>query len=226
MKFWYEDRVEYKNDRVVVKLYDGNTFKKSIVIPTSYYPLNEKYEVFTKNNTEIVSDDKILGIFDEVKYKIGFCYSNSKQLYQKLVAQAIDAKVYCGWLFVGAAEYPVHHCWVVVNGKHLLDLGDDFTVMLSGQNAENFKNASIAETRRLTADFARASKNVPNRVRCAPVGTPTPFLLYVGCECDAERGREIYNQLLKRYPNHECERNCDRNGLNETQRIIRSYGVM
>lgn len=226
MGFWWEDKTTFREDKVVVKLYDNDVFIKSVIVPTNLYPLNDKYKVFTYKNTEPVTDEKILKIFDSVKYKIGHCYQNSEKLVSRLREENINAKCYCGWLFVGASQCPVHHCWVVVDDKHILDMGDDFTVMLSGQNGKNFKGANIKQSRFLVADFARATKNVPNSTRCAPVGTPTPFLLYVGSECEAEQGRLIYNRLIEQYPNHECERNCDKSGLNDTQRIMKQMDLM
>jgi len=74
--------------------------------------------------------------------------------------------------------------------------------------------------------FALAAREVANSVRCAPVGVPTPFMVYVGSECDPDRGRNIYNQLIDQYPNHACQRNCDNNGWNATQKKMRDAGLM
>ena len=98
--------------------------------------------------------------------------------------------------------------------------------MLSGANGEHFKGKSLAEARELMVSFAEQARNVPNSVRCAPVGTPTPFMLYVGCECEAQGGRHIYNKLMRDFPRHECERNCDNSGYNATQRMMKDKGLM
>ena len=93
-------------------------------------------------------------------------------------------------------------------------------------NGEHFKDKSLDEARELMVSFAEAAKKVPNSVRCAPVGTPTPFMLYVGCECSPQDGRNIYNRLIDEFPDHECQRNCDSRGYNATQRMMKEKGLM
>jgi len=188
--------------------------------------LNGNYEIFTYENTEQVLDKNVLAVYDKVKYNIGSCYSNTNALASALRMRGIEVKTYVGWIFTNNYQFPVHHCWAVVNGNSVLDLSDDFTVMLSGANGEHFEGKSITETRELIADFQLAASRLPNSVRCNPVGTPTPFLLYVGCECEPEQGKVIYRDLIRRFPNHECQRNCDSSGLNATQRVMRKYGLI
>ena len=57
-------KVIEKENRVVVKMYCRESFVKSVVIPTSYYPLNGQYEVFTQENTEVLEDEKVLALID------------------------------------------------------------------------------------------------------------------------------------------------------------------
>lgn len=226
--WWHEEWVREKTDKVVVKLRDRNgAFKKSIIVPTVMYPLNGKHEVFTYRNTKRVEDETILSCFDGVEYKIGRCYDNAKRLVESLRSAGIDAIPYVGWAFVGAGETPVHHCWVVVNGSSVLDLSDDYSVMLGGENGKHFKDdQSIEDRRELIAAFQLAARKVKNRQRCCPVGTPTPFMYYVGSPCDPDEGRKIYQRLIRTFPNHECQRNCDPNGLNATQKVFAQHGLM
>ena len=76
------------------------------------------------------------------------------------------------------------------------------------------------------ASFTEEALRWPNRVRCQPVGTPTPFFLYVGCECDPNEGKRIYNDLIRQFPDHECQRNCDASGVNATQKLYLEKGLM
>lgn len=225
---WYDEQVMTKEKKVVVKLRNKDgSFKKSCIVPSATYPLSGAYEIFHCKNTELITDENILSVFNSVEYKIGKCYTNTEQLLSALSAKGIEAKSYVGWLFVSAHEYPIHHCWVVVNGKSILDLSDDYTVMLSGKNGANFQNINnVQEERQLLADFQTEAKKYPNSVRCYPVGIPTNFFYYVGCECDSNKGRSMYQQLMKEYPNHEAERNVDRNGYNKTQSLFRDLGLM
>ena len=226
-KMWHEKTVCLKDDKVVVKLFEEDgSFKKSILVPTIYYPLNGKYTVFHYKNTEKIENEEVLRIFDNVKYSIGHCYSNARTLVMELKEAGYDAKSYVGWLFTEKNEFPIHHCWVILDDKFLLDLSDDFTVMLSGKNKENFKNLSYEETQQAICSFHLAVAKVPNRTRCYPVGKPTSFLFYIGCECDPEEGILIYRRLLKQFPNHECQRNCDINGYNATQKVLKEVGLM
>lgn len=228
---WYESRVRLKDTKAVVKFYDEqDVFQKSIVIPTIKWPLNGKYEVFHAGNTIRITDERILSVFDQQTYRIGKCYTNVKVLLKDLRNAGISAKSYVGWLFTAKDEEPIHHCWVVVhgrNGNSLLDLSDDFTVMLSEKNREGFSSAKTKEdARELMANFTAAAKKMKNRIRCAPVGIPTNFLLYIGCECEPYDGINIYKELMTRFPDHECQRNCDRNGLNMMQKKLMQMGLM
>lgn len=226
INWYYENKkVKIKEDRVVIKLYQQDTFKDSCVIPTVYYPLNNNPEVFTAEDVEVVTDEKILEIFDRIEFKIGRCYDNTDRLVKELRKEGYDAKSYVGWLFSGEDQYPVHHCWCVLD-NHILDLSDNYTMMLTGPNGDNFKNAKTKEEQIMVmADFLKAAKNEKNSVVCYPVGKPSPFMFYIGCECDANEGRKIYRQLMQQFPDHKVDRT-DKQGLNHTQRKLKEEGLM
>ncbi|BAL01871.1 hypothetical protein OBV_p-00160 (plasmid) [Oscillibacter valericigenes Sjm18-20] len=227
MNTWQESCVHFKDDRVIVKLREVNgDFKKSIVIPTAYYPVDGHYEVFTEQNTKQIKSADILKVIDSVPYKIGFCYENTRRIVEAVSKIGKQAVPYVGWLFTNDNQFPVHHCWAVLDGCSVIDLADDFSAMLSGSNGENFKKVRGDDLRELIADFTVAARKKPNSVRCYPIGTPTSFLLYVGSPCTPEKGRTIYNDLIKTYPDHECQRNCGSSGLNATQRILARRGLM
>lgn len=235
---WHENNkfVVEKNDRVVVKLRTDDdvenkksVFLKSIIIPTAMYPLNGQYEVFTYRNTLPVTDEKVLEIFDSAAYDRGRCYTNIKVLTQMLLENGYDAKSYVGWLFVSGSTLPIHHCWCVLNGHSVLDLADDFTQMRHFEK-ENYceETSSGNDARMRFIEFAKYIKkhHIPNHERCFPVGTPTDYLFYVGAECDCDDGLLMYRNLMYTYPNHECQRNCDSNGFNATQKLFREAGLM
>lgn len=224
---WYNEpkNVKIKEDKVVVKLYRGNTFIDSCIVPTVYYPLNGKFEVFTAENTKQVTDKKILEIFDKIDVKIGHCYQNTDNLVKELRKAGYNAKSYVGWLFTGGGQYPIHHCWCMLE-DHLLDLTDYYTQMFSEKNIENFKDAKTKEEQALVmADFLKAAQKAKNSAVCYPVGVPTSFMFYIGCECDPDVGRVIYQRLMREFPDHKCDRT-DKNGLNQTQRIFKREGLM
>lgn len=218
---WINNQVRERSDRVAVKLREADgTYIDSVLIPTERYPLNsDKFEVFPKGNPEAATDERIIEAFNAVKYQMGCCYTNSKNLYEELTKRGVEAKTYVGWLFLSGEDYPTHHCWVVV-GDTVLDLSDDFTVMMCG-NVEVWKEVESKEdARKLMAQFAAEAKSVSNAQRCAPLGVPTVGFLYVGSECSPSEGRQIFNRLMAKYPDHECYKKTNEVGMTETQAYI------
>lgn len=221
---WIDKYTKIKEDRVVVKLHDDDEkFIKSIIVPTEYYPLhNNRFKVFTNDNTELCKDEAILDVFDSITFEIGHCYTMNGALYDALISNGIDAKIWAGWLFVNGYETPVHHCWVTV-GESVLDLSDDNYVKYV-INGEAFKYVSSKkEHGELLVDFyAHIKKDkIPHRERCYPCGVPCAGMFYVGAECKSgDDARNFYRKLMKKFPNHECESNCNSDGTNETQRAL------
>lgn len=220
-------KVIEKENRVVVKMYCRESFVNSAVIPTSYYPLNGQYEVFTQENTEMLKDEKVLALIDGVEYQIGHCYQNSRLIADTLVFNGYEAETYVGWLFVGDA-IPIHHCWVKFKDS-IIDLSDDFAVLFSKENAMHFQGVkSKEEYAEVLASFHQfvRERHIPNSVRCCPIGKPHSSLVYIGSVCEPEEGRKIYNQLITQYPDHECHKNVGEDGMNATQRQLFQSGLM
>lgn len=220
-------KVIEKENRVVVKMYCRESFVKSVVIPTSYYPLNGQYEVFTQENTEVLEDEKVLALIDSVEYQIGHCYQNSRLIADTLVFNGYEAETYVGWLFVDDA-IPIHHCWVKFKDS-IIDLSDDFAVLFSKENAMHFQGVkSKEEYAEVLASFHQfvRERHIPNSVRCCPIGNPHSSLVYIGSVCEPEEGRKIYNQLITQYPDHECHKNVGEDGMNATQRQLFQSGLM
>lgn len=226
-----ENSVKVKPNKVVVKLKNkDNSFKKSVIVPTVMYPLNNcnEFKVFDYRNTEYIDDEKIKKAFNETNYKVGCCYHNSLALIENLVKQNInraDIKCFVGWLFMSPFDFPVHHCWLVYKETMILDLSDNY--YLYELNRDKIDNANdINEARHNLAEFTNDISKLPNAERCFPLGQVTPNMLYVGSECDALEGVRIYQKLIKDFPNHDCHKGCDAKGLNPTQRIMKQKGYI
>lgn len=222
---WYDKRENalIKDKKTVIKVHnEKGEYKKSAIIPTNYYPLNDDMEIFNIRNTEEIKDEKVLEIFDSIEYKIGRCYTNTKELSTALRKAGYDAKTYCGWLCVSENQFPIHHCWTVL-GNSILDLSDDLTIFMYMNHSEMEKDISLDKSREVLADFYYKARKFKNRERCYPVGIPTPTYLYIGSECDPMNGISIYNNLIDEFPNHECQRNCNSKGQNKTQEYIKEY---
>lgn len=228
-QMWYEKYIKEKENKIVVKRYNNGSFMGSIIVPTVLFPLKSNdFKVFKYGNTKVVTDVKVLELIDTVPYKIGHCYSNTKAIAEVLGSVGYDVRTYCGWLFSDEISCPIHHCWAVINENEVIDLSDDFSVQFSKQNMENWKNVKTKEDmRELSASFAEAVKNVKNSLRCQPVGRPFKSLYYIGAECSPENGAALYSELLKQFPNHECERGVDsKTHLSKTQQMFKERGLM
>lgn len=226
---WHDAAVRQKPKKVIVKVRDGEgRLIESANIPSVSWPLNDKpVEIFTFRNTWTVSDPKVLEIMDQQEYLVGHCYSNTKNLVAALRENGYDAKPYVGWVFTGAGDLPTHHCWCMLDGKHLLDLSDDNCIIYFEPNQKRLAQAQTREeARELLADLIfHMTTELSHSDRCAPVGMPFPFWLYVGSECTPEEGVRIYRNWVQDHPEYETRYNCDEEGRNAFQRLLRDRGV-
>ena len=210
--------IRIKEDKVVYKKYNQDrTFDHSIIFPTDYYPLDGQGDVriFTENNTEQVTDSKLLECFDKVEYRIGRCYTNVGELVNVLKDYGMnDFKTYVGWSIIPDTQEPVHHCWLVYADKYVLDLTDDMFVRIGNMSENNIKTEE--EMRDYFVEFTRAFMDKPNSVRCYPVGKVSIFF-YIGRECSPVDALEYYKKLISKYPTHKIQRNLNQNGMNKTQ---------
>jgi len=182
-------------------------------------------KVFANENTMEIKDEKILKLFDRVKYEIGQCYSNSENLLKLLLKHDIDAKLFCGWVFTGDVT-PVHHCWVVYQNS-ILDLSNDMTsfARFMIENGYNENDVDINIMRERLVEFRRNSMNWKNSKRCV-VGT-ADNKIYVGSPCkSALEAANMYNDLIKNFPNHEVKRSINMEQMSVVQEMMLEAGLM
>lgn len=226
----YYDKFFYinKDGRFVGKLYKENgEFVESILIPSEYYPLNDKtYKVFHYKNCTECTDETILKCFDSVKPRSGYCYSMADELSRKLTKFDIEHKIWCGWLFVGAQQ-PVHHCWVTVgeNDESVLDLQDvcNYFELLLNLNKDKGLINSDEDKINLLVEFnsLRTKNKISNVVACDKVGVPSVRYYYVGCQIgNGDEARKVYNCLIDKHPDHPLNMNIDKNGMTKIQQRI------
>lgn len=226
MSSWL-DKVKITPDRCVVKIRDNDeNFIESVVIPTSMWDLPAPFRVFHQDNTKICEDTQILEVFDSVTYKVGHCYTNTENLIKAFKNKGINALAYAGWLFTTQdKDFPIWHSWVVID-NYVLDLSDNYNVLFN-MNGDKFAGKSVEECRQLNADFLDfAIHNWKNSQRCLPVGQAYEDFLYVGFECEPNRARKIYNDLIKKYPNHKTQSETNANGFNKAQEEAKKRGLM
>ena len=220
---WYTRNVCLKPNKAVVKLFhDDGAFLSAVNIPTVMWPLNASYEVFNYNNCELIEDQIVIDAVNAIEYRIGHCYQNAQNVTNALQALGYDAKQYVGWMFVGEGQWPLHHSWTVLNGTHVIDLADDQAVL--DFNHDKFEGASLQENRERLVDFTKWIRQFPHSKRCMPFGVPSPRLLYIGCECSREQGINIYNNLVRTFPNHPCKERVQANNRTRMQDMLAENG--
>ena len=190
-------------DRVIVKLYQEDKFLQSCGFPTTLYPLNGKPEIFNYENTKVITDDKVLEIFNSVYFEISECYENAEKLTKKLQEAGYNAKSYFGWVFMYPYCPPFHHAWCMLDNS-VLDLGDHWTIIENSEICKKLlSNTSNDEYQvALGTIIDDLRNNYPNSIRCAPVGIPTKGHLYIGSPCDKDTAAKILDNLIINYPNH------------------------
>lgn len=218
---WYENKIRERNGQAVIKLYDENGFKDSIIIPSVYYPLNNNnYEIFTSSNTHLITEEEypeVIKAFDKTEYKIGNCYTNSDNLYKQLLNAGVKAEIYAGWIFT-FEQYPVHHSWVVFRDgdkKSVLDLSQHLNMQFAYKEKYNI---DTGDSREDVAEVWKIISKFSNSIRCYPLGIPSPANLYIGCPATAKEGRELFQNLWKKYPFHKSVPFVDKNGYSATQK--------
>lgn len=217
---WFIGHTTEKPDRVIIKRYDKERFIDSIIVPSSYYPLSGKYEVFNYTNTHqiglVEQDLPIIKVFDSVKASIGMCYYNAEVLTKALCDAGYSAKTYVGWLL--STSTPIHHAWTVLyvdDRPSVLDLSDHHVVA----SEYYYPCKSLDEQRRMIADVEKKIAKLPNHEQCFPVGIPSPIWYYVGCPSCKDEGINLYRSLCSKYPNHPAAPKTA-SGLTLTQKMM------
>ena len=223
---WWSNIISIRPTVVRVQLTPG----KRVIVPSDKFPLKKtegkRYEIFSYKNCSKIEDKTIIDAVDTVEFKRGYCYTNSEAIVKKLQSIGIDAVQYCGWCF-NVFDYPIHHSWVIVNGKYLIDLSAEFLFM----DEEGFVNRldavqSYEENMDIWAEYISFSKSYVNSIRCKELGWPSQNFLYIGVPCDSNTSREIINKAREIFPDHPSYRTLDSNNKNKTQRELEKRGIL
>lgn len=220
-----------KENKVVYKRYDkSNNFLSSVIVPTDKFPLlNDDIHVFSLWNCEEITDSSIIKAIDTVQYEIGHCYENSDKVAKVLRDIGQEPRIYCGWCFVGEGEFPIHHCWVVLEDRYLIDLSaDSNTAILEAQGQyshEELLTWTSSQWREWLYDYAKRSKHYKNSERCV-LGLGDGKI-YVGCEASCGNdGILAYQALKRKFPKHESDRTVGNMRINPLQARMMCDGIM
>lgn len=234
-----------KQDRVVAKRYLYNEFERSYIVPTAMFPLpSDVFAVFTEENTEVLTDERIIALINDCPYTTGHCYSNTDALVAHLQKNGVDIVPYVGWLFL-FGNLPVHHCFAVIEGKYLIDLADDFIGMydyirkthfpsMTAKNVSDFMEQldalgnNIVNMRQFMLEWVRYTKdtNMKHSIRCMPLGKVTNEMLYIGSVCLPADGKRHYNDLMRAYPQHPSYLNINDKGASPFQEMLQKKGLL
>ena len=108
-----------------------------------------------------------------------------------MIVGGIDSKrikSYVGWLFIGDT-IPVHHCFVMLDDKHVLDFGplkqfENFDVYTDMDSLDKFKNDVVE------------NDVLPNSQKMT-FGRALSVIAYVVSRCSPKEGEKIRAKLKK-----------------------------
>lgn len=205
-------------------IYNHPKLDEEAVIPSKHYPLSKQSTIslFTNYNTKEVIDDKLAQVFNSMDLPIGRCYSNTLRLAEKCKEQGVsDIKTFVGWI-VPPSALPIHHCWLVYRDNHVLDGGIFMHAdLMYAQFIQENPNLTIQEYRQALSAFTVAESKKKN-AESRTFGRVCPLYWYVGTECNPDDGRDIYNRLIDKFPDHPSYRKPGQNphGASETQKMF------
>lgn len=233
IRVWHDYAARPKKGKVEVRVKEdaSGMLLADCKIPSAKYPLNDRYETFSFRNCQLMKEPAVKEIFDRQKYDIGHCYSNTKRLTTALRQAGFVAESYVGWLFVGSGQLPIHHCWTVLReGKkqYVLDLSDDTAILRHyyALNAEHMDGQSKDVIRDFFVAFVEHTRNWKHSERCAPLGMPFPEWYYVGCPCEPEKGKQIFNRYVGVNPGYVSGRDIDGTGRSKVQQMLDEKGLL
>lgn len=195
------------NDTISIKRFekaDGKIkFKKSIIIPSTSYPLpnprkrNEikVFNKFTNKQLDESVNKDIIEAFNSVKFEISKCFANSKKL-QELLKSNHKVQLFSGWFFTDLFGEPSSHCWLYVDDCYLLDLSN--TTIKNNELLNSIPETySEEEARNAYKNFYLELLKQSNFERCGKCQM-TAKNLYIGVEIESrENFNSFTNELLK-----------------------------
>jgi hypothetical protein len=185
------------------------------------FPLASRKDgrLFLEPITEEYDNGEFWRLVDEICVKLdgfesGFCYKNSEYVYELGVAMGLDVEYYVGWLFMAPHTLPVHHAWVVVDGKHLIDVS--VNVKVQNYILENVDLSVVDWRSRIAEGIANIEKErLPVKDWCVSGLVRLP-MIYVGSPDKSDSARKRFRDLMRDYPNHPTYIQQGRNKLDKS----------
>ena len=209
-----------------------NDYKKKVLtVPSKLYPMpnNNKIMVYDKSNTDDLESGDISDVLSDITFKPGYCYQNADNIIRKIKESKLDYKLdfYSGWMY--NAEHMTHHAWVVINDKHVLDVGfprainDYYNRVIKGlekgEEVESVSSQDAVRERFSNMTIESLKSNKPFKEKYG-YGKIINDVLYIGVKTNSIEARSSFNELIKNYPDHPDYTNIYSNGSNKTLDLI------
>ena len=199
-------------------------------VPSNTYPVANKptLRFFSYADTvQLPRDTKLAELYDELPFKVGFCYRNTEAFAELLQKNKMtDFKTYTGWIINNGL--PIHHCWLVWKDKHVIDPGvsliDNLYLIEAAKRQKEHGDEPVPmdEMRELFVKIHKEHEHKSNS-EIRTFGQVAPFTFYIGTETTPKQGRIIFNDLMDEMPDHPSYATSGMNGRGEStlQKMLR-----
>lgn len=219
------DGIKIKRDKVMLS-YPG---QPKMVIPSKMYPLKYKKTIqlfHPETNIGPIEDELAIQIFDKLEFKVGHCYQNTEKIVNAFTWAGLgeDIKPMTGWLFSGPV--PIHHCWAVYKENYVIDPGVDISQLAFKERLSKVTHvATKDEMRKMLIEEFKKLEDEPNH-KTKAFGEVFPYNMYIGSYTTPKEGIDIFNALMKEYPNHPSYSSEGMNGqgVSRTQQLMNESG--
>lgn len=170
------------------------------------YPVNDNasLRMFSHYDTsDIVYSDAFINDFNKLNLQNYHCYSNAELIHELCQVHGINSKYYAGWQFL-SQPFPIHHAWVVVDNKAIID------PTVSRREIDVYQNIhkDNPNLKKVVADkIARVRSSevlFSNDVLMGQIFKD--YIVYIGSEDSKDSARRLIGDLRSKYPDHEINR--------------------
>jgi len=174
-------------------------------LPSADFPMvnKNKIEYFHPGNTENLDDQGELdALLADAKKDLGKCYSNAASVVELLHTNGYDeihqVEFYSGWLLSHNSKDLSHHAWVVIDGKHVIDM----TATRNGK-LENYLDAiehglHLPMSREILAEWFYKQATDGTAFSKYHYYGKVETRFYVGTKCTVTEARDAFRLLLNR----------------------------